>query len=83
MLRRVALLRTDVSEGRITIFRSVFKLLVTPNAPSSLIVFTLMMEAIQSSETRAARRHIAEYGILHSHYREYLQSYIALTCWTL
>jgi hypothetical protein len=46
-----------------------------------------MMEAIRSSETsvltRAARRHIPEDGILHSHRRENFNSYIALTGWTL
>jgi hypothetical protein len=46
------------------------QLLVTANfVPSSLILFTLMMEAIRSSETsvlaRAARHHIAEDSILH------------------
>jgi hypothetical protein len=38
------------------------------------------MEAIRSSETsvntRSTRRHILEYGILHSHRRENLKSYI-------
>jgi hypothetical protein len=29
------------------------------------------------------RRHIPEKAILHSHRRENLKSYIALTCWTL
>jgi hypothetical protein len=46
-----------------------------------------MMEAISSSEalvlTRATRRHIPEDDILHSHRRENLKSYIALTDWTL
>jgi hypothetical protein len=48
---------------------------------------TLMMEALGSSETlvltRATRRNIPEDGILHSHCRENLKSYIPLTGWTL
>jgi hypothetical protein len=47
-----------------------------------------MMEALGSYETtsvvtRATWRNISEDGILHSHRREYLKSYIALTGWTL
>jgi hypothetical protein len=46
-----------------------------------------MMKAICPSETsvltRATRRNIPEDCILHSHCRENLQSYIALTGWTL
>jgi hypothetical protein len=46
-----------------------------------------MMEAMSSSETsvltRATRRIILEDGILHSHRRENLKSYIVLTGWTL
>jgi hypothetical protein len=46
-----------------------------------------MMEEIPSSETsvltRASRRHIPEDGILHSHRRENLKSYMALTSWAL
>jgi hypothetical protein len=60
------------------------QLLVSANAvPSSLILFNLIMEAIPSSVasvgTRATRDHISEDGILHSHRRENLKSYIALT----
>jgi hypothetical protein len=48
--------------------------------PNSLILSTLTMEAILSSETlvltRAIPRHIPEGGILHSHRRENIKSYI-------
>jgi hypothetical protein len=54
--------------------RGVPELLVTANVvTSSLIPFTLMMEAIRPSETsvltRARRRHSQEDGILHSYRR--------------
>jgi hypothetical protein len=69
-------------------FRSVLQLLVNSNVlPSSPILLILMLEAINSSEmsvpTRATRRNIPKYGILHSHGREYPKSYIASTGWTL
>jgi hypothetical protein len=64
------------------------RLLVTASVvASSPILVTLMMEAIRSSETsvltRATRRDIPEDGMLHSHCRENLKSYIALTGWAL
>jgi hypothetical protein len=56
-------------------------------AGSLWILPTLMMEEIRSTETlvltRATRRNIPEDDILHSHRREHLKSYIALTDWTL
>jgi hypothetical protein len=51
MLRRVALVRTNVSvELSVSIIR-VRRLLVTANVPSSSILVTLMMEALSSSDT--------------------------------
>jgi hypothetical protein len=104
MLRRVALVRPDVSKefsasivmvirigelGTTLIFlRSVRRLLVTSNVvPSSPNFVTLMMKALSSFEssvlTRATWRNIPEDGILHSHCRETIKSYTALTGWTL
>jgi hypothetical protein len=66
----------------------VLQLLVTANvAPSSLILVTLMMEAIRSSDTSvltgATLCHTPEDDILHSNLRENLKSYIDFTGWTL
>jgi hypothetical protein len=68
----------------VVFLRSVLQLLVTANVvPSSPILFTLMVNAIHSSETSiltiATRRHIPEDGILHSQGLENLKSYISLT----
>jgi hypothetical protein len=55
------------------------QLLVTADVPSSLILFTLMMDVIGSSETSvltgATLRHIQEDGVLHIHCRENLKLY--------
>jgi hypothetical protein len=63
--------------------------LVTSNrfVPSSQIHVTLMMEALSTFETsvltRATRHNIPEDGILHSHRRENIKPFIALTGWAL
>jgi hypothetical protein len=65
--------------------RSVLLLQVTANVfRSSLILFILMMETILCYEmlvlARAAPRHIADDGILHSHSRENPKSYNTPMC---
>jgi hypothetical protein len=90
MLRRVTLVRTDVSEKlsasfiRVTVIGELGTASVVPSSP---ILVTLMKKALSSFETsvltRATRRNIPKDAILHSHCRGNLESYIALTGWAL
>jgi hypothetical protein len=79
MLRRVALVRTNVSESQRASVANLASVV-----PSSPILVTLMKEAPSFSETsditRATWRDIPEDGILHSHRRENLKSYISNFC---
>jgi hypothetical protein len=96
MWLRVLLARTDISEERIASIIRVERigelrttLLVTSNykmlwtTSDSLIFFTLMTEAVSTSETllltRATRSHMQEEYILRSHRLESIKSYIPLT----
>jgi hypothetical protein len=68
--------------------RSVRRFLVRANVvPSSLIFVPLMIETPSSSETsvltRFTKLNIPQDGIVQSHRRENLNSYIALTGWVL
>jgi hypothetical protein len=99
MLRRVALVKTDVSEelsasiisvarsGELIFLRSLHRLPVTGNVPSSPILVSLMTVTLGSSETsvltRTTLRNIPEDAILHSRRRENLKCYITSTGWTL
>jgi hypothetical protein len=69
------------------LLRNVLQLLVSANVvPSSLIVVTLMIEAIIPPKRRCLQEPygvIPEDGIHHSHRRENLKSYIVLTVWAL
>jgi hypothetical protein len=77
MLRRVALVRTDVSEE----LSASFSRITASVVPSSPILLTLMKEALSYSVTRATQRNIPEDASLHSHRRENLKSYTPfLTC---
>jgi hypothetical protein len=94
-VKTVTIVRTDVSqehiasiimETRRVFLHSILRFLFNPNVLTSPTVI-LMIEAIRSPQTSilttATRRNIPKDDILHSHCRENLKSYIALTGWSL
>jgi hypothetical protein len=99
MLRRVALVRTDVLEDRSASIIRVTRIGELGTLERASVagygehcsyladLSNLMLEALRSSESsvlaRPTPRPVSEDDILHSHRRENLKSYIALTSWTL
>jgi hypothetical protein len=82
-LRRVALLKTEVSEESIA---SIIRVTRIGEIGTTLAV-TSNWSTLRFSETpvvtRATRRNIQEDDILHSYRSDNLKSYIALTGWIL
>jgi hypothetical protein len=94
MLRRVDLVRTDVSEEIIASITRVTRigelrspLVITSNRSKLRRNTIVIMEAIRSSETSVLTKstwgHIPEVGFFPSPHRENLKSYMALTGWAL
>jgi hypothetical protein len=87
MLRRVALVRTDVSEELNATFIKVTRigelgttLVLTSNRRNATKKYQVSETSVL---TRATRRNIPEDCIIRSHLCGNLKSYIALTGWTL
>jgi hypothetical protein len=77
-LRRAALVRTDVSEE---LSASIIR--VTRTGELGITLAVTSNRGTLRRNTGVTRRNIPGNGILHSHRRENLNSYIALTGWAL
>jgi hypothetical protein len=85
-MKSISELRTTLAV--ITNYEKLLQLIVSANVvPIPLILSTLMLEALRSSETlaltRATRHNNPEDGILHNHHTEDLKSHIALNGWVI
>jgi hypothetical protein len=78
MLSRVALVRTDVSEE----FSAPFIRVTRIGELGTTLAVNSNRRTLRRN-TRATRRNAPEDAIPHSHRRENLKSYIALSGWTL
>jgi hypothetical protein len=75
MLRHVALVRTDVSEGLSASFIRVTRI----GELRTTLAVTSNRHKLRKNTTRATRCNIPEDTIFHSHRRENLKSYIVIT----
>jgi hypothetical protein len=79
----IRVVRIDELGTTLAVTSNAFRMLVIANVVPSLLIFTLIMQARHSFEallhSRATRSNISADGILLSHRRGNLKSYIALT----
>jgi hypothetical protein len=80
LLRRISLIRTDVSEERIAFIIRVTRIGELHACFGWYLLLTLFLSRRFAILTRATRLKIPEDGILHSHRRETLEFYLLMVC---